>query len=141
MFSYTTSLCQFPFLETNASLSFGRHFLSCFTAPLFSSVKKIEEVNHGFNKFILWIVSSVIRQKGESQNGCFKKTKHAKFSKKRTFLTPWYARNVRFSENLACFVFLKHPFWDSPFSLITDDMRKPRGKCLLMILFFFLVLL
>ena len=24
--------------------------------------------------------------------------------------------------NLACFVFLKHPFWDSPFSLITDDM-------------------
>ena len=34
---------------------------------------------------------SVIRQKGESQNGCFKKTKHAKFSEKRTFLTPWYA--------------------------------------------------
>ena len=29
-------------------------------------------------------------------------------------------RNVRFSENLACFVFLKHPFWDSPFFLITD---------------------
>ena len=25
---------------------------------------------------------SVIRQKGESQNGCFKKTKHAKFSEK-----------------------------------------------------------
>ena len=32
--------------------------------------------------------SSVIRQKGESQNGCFKKTKHAKFSEKQTFLTP-----------------------------------------------------
>ena len=31
---------------------------------------------------------SVIRQKGESQNGCFKETKHAKFSEKRTFLTP-----------------------------------------------------
>ena len=45
--------------------------------------------------------SSVIRQKGESQNGCFKKAKHVKFSKKRTFLTPWYAhlrvRNVCFS--------------------------------------------
>ena len=27
-------------------------------------------------------------------------------------------RNVRFSENLACFVFLKYPFWDSPFCLI-----------------------
>ena len=32
--------------------------------------------------------SSVIRQKGESKNGCFMKTKHAKFSEKRTFLTP-----------------------------------------------------
>ena len=34
---------------------------------------------------------SVIRQKGESQNGGNKKAKHAKVSKKRTFLTPWYA--------------------------------------------------
>ena len=32
--------------------------------------------------------SSVIRQKGESQNGCYKKTKSAKCSKKQTFLTP-----------------------------------------------------
>ena len=75
--------------------------------------------------------SSVVRQKGESQNGCFKKTKYVKFSEKRTFLTSWYAhlcvyqgrgrgvRNVRFSENLACFVFLKHPFWDC---LITDEI-------------------
>ena len=29
-------------------------------------------------------------------------------------------RNVRFSENLAGFIFLKHPFWDSPFCLITN---------------------
>ena len=28
-------------------------------------------------------------------------------------------RNVRFLGNLACFVFLKHPFWDSPFCLIS----------------------
>ena len=55
---------------------------------------------------------SVISQKGESQNGCCKKKKHAKFSEKR---------NVHFSENLACFVFLKYPFWDSPFCLITDE--------------------
>ena len=27
-------------------------------------------------------------------------------------------RNVRFSENLACFAFLLPPFWDSPFCLI-----------------------
>ena len=31
-------------------------------------------------------------------------------------------RNVHFLENLACFVFLKHPFWDSPFCLITDEL-------------------
>ena len=31
-------------------------------------------------------------------------------------------RNVRFSENLVCFVFLKHPFWNSPFCLITDAL-------------------
>ena len=32
-----------------------------------------------------------------------------------------WVKNVRFSENLTCFVFFKHPFWDSPFCLITDD--------------------
>ena len=86
--------------------------------------------------------SLVIRQKGKSQIGYFKKTKLAKFSEIRTFLTPWYAdvrvcirvhictcvyqgiRNVRFSENLACYVFLKQPSWDSPFCLITDELRK-----------------
>ena len=31
-------------------------------------------------------------------------------------------RKIRFSENLACFVFLKHPFWDSSFYLITDEI-------------------
>ena len=37
-------------------------------------------------------ILSVIRQKGESQNGCFKKTKQVKFSEKRLFFTTWYAR-------------------------------------------------
>ena len=32
--------------------------------------------------------SLVIRQKGKSQNGCYKKTKHAKFYVKRAFLPP-----------------------------------------------------
>ena len=32
--------------------------------------------------------SSVIRQMGESQNVCYKKSKQAKFSEKRLFLTP-----------------------------------------------------
>ena len=77
-----------------------------------------------------------MRQKGKSQNGCFKKTKHAKFSEKRTFPTPWYANirtcayqgasKVRFSENLVRFVFLKQPFWDWSFWLITDDLVRLR---------------
>ena len=70
--------------------------------------------------------SPVIKQKGKSQKGCFKNTKHDKFSEKRTFLTLWCAyqgvRNVRFSKNLACFVFLKHPFWDLCVCLITDEV-------------------
>ena len=42
-------------------------------------------------------------------------------------------RNVRFSENLACFVFLLPPFWDSPFYFITDKLvgcisRKKKGN-------------
>ena len=65
--------------------------------------------------------SSLIRQKSELQNGCYKKTKLAKFSEKRTFVSPkkmnisyplmhtWAyfgVRTVRFLENLTCFVFL-----------------------------------
>ena len=80
--------------------------------------------------------SSVIRQKGESQNGCFEKTKHAEFSETRTFFTLWYpifyppqeVKNVRFSENLACFAFLKHPFWGSPFWLINNKLQCKEKK-------------
>ena len=39
----------------------------------------------------LWQISSVIRQKGESQNWCFKKAKRAEMSEKQTFLTSSYA--------------------------------------------------
>ena len=54
------------------------------------------------------------------------------FPKNKHFLPPWYAhqgvRNVRFSGNLACFVFMKHSFWDSPFCLITDESRIKSGR-------------
>ena len=66
--------------------------------------------------------SSVIRQKGESQNGYFKKTKHVKFSEKLIFLTPWYVllirtrmctyqvvTNVRFSQKFGMLCFLQTP--------------------------------
>ena len=34
------------------------------------------------------LTSLVIRQKGKSPNGCFKKAKHVKLSEKQTFPTP-----------------------------------------------------
>ena len=59
------------------------------------------------------VITSVIRQKGKSQNGCFKKTKHGKFSEKRAFFTPWYAhlrvKNVYFSEKFDVLCFLETP--------------------------------
>ena len=92
----------------------------------------MEEYVH--RSILSWLqhISSVTRQKGESQNRYFKKTKHTKFSKKRTFLTLWYAhtctyqgvRNVRFLGNLECFFFfLKHPFWNSLCYVITNDLE------------------
>ena len=76
--------------------------------------------------------SAVIRQNGESQNRCFKKTKHAKFSEKRTFLTPWYAHVSVRIRGQEMFVFqkisralfsCKHPLWDSPFCLKPDQLN------------------
>ena len=52
---------------------------------------------------------------GISKRG-FKKAKHTKFSGKQTFLIPPAPPPLS-----TCFAFLKHPFWDSPFCLITDD--------------------
>ena len=86
-------------------------------------------------------ILSIIREKGESKNGGSKKTKHAKFPVKQRFLTPWYAmcayrrvRNVHFSGNLACFVFLLPPFWGPLFCLFTDNVtfcgsREQLHKC------------
>ena len=64
-----------------------------------------------------WQSSSVIRRKGESQNGCFKKTKHTKFFEKRTFLpsdTPPYVcvsggKKCSFFENFGVLCFLETP--------------------------------
>ena len=72
--------------------------------------------------------TSVIRQKGESLNGCYKKTKHVKFSEKWTFLTPRYTyvraayQEVR---NVRAFFFF---FFVTPvlrFTLLPYCRRKP----------------
>ena len=79
------------------------------------------------------LVTSVRRQKRESQNECFMKTKDVKLFEKRTFFYSWYIhartcayhgiKNVRFLWNLACFVFSKHTFWGLSFCLITNEKR------------------
>ena len=70
--------------------------------------------------------TSVIRQKGESQNSGYKNMKRTKFSER--LLPPdthIYVSGGKkclnvYSENLACFIFLYPPFLDSRFSFVTD---------------------
>ena len=63
--------------------------------------------------------SSVIRQKGESENECSKKTKHTKFSEKTNISYPLIrTRTYVSSESLACFVFWKTCFEILPFALL-----------------------
>ena len=63
---------------------------------------------------IYTVILSVIRQKDESQNGCFKKTRHVKFSEKRTFLIAWYVHVRVRVRGLEMFVFRK--IWSVLFS-------------------------
>ena len=68
--------------------------------------------------FSLKSFSSIIRQKCESQNGCFKKTKRAKYFEKPTFLTPWCAHvralfswNTRFEIRPFALLPTFYPIW------------------------------
>ena len=72
-----------------------------------------------FNNPCYLITQSLLRKhqnignkaKGRISKRVFQETKHAKFSEKRTkMLVKNGVKNVRFSENLACCVFLKYPF-------------------------------
>ena len=63
--------------------------------------------------YVSVLISSVIRQKGKSRNIPYPMIRTCAYQG---------VRNFHFSENLTCFVFLKHLFWDSPFCLITDDL-------------------
>ena len=56
-------------------------------------------------KFGQYSKSSVIRQKGESQNGYFKKAKHAKISEKLKFLIPDMHTFVYVSGGKKCLFF------------------------------------
>ena len=78
-------------------------FLKCFCIMLF-------QLSNG-DRWYYFL--SVIRQKDESQNRCYKKTKHAEFSKNRTFLPPWYTHErIRgleiFTFREICYTLLLH---------------------------------
>ena len=71
-------------LELNVELSHINFILQ-------KTFKAQSEIKIRTVKVILNYYWSIIREKGESQNGCFKKTKHSKFSAKTNTFTPWYA--------------------------------------------------
>ena len=58
--------------------------------------------------------SSAIRKKGEFHNGRYKKTKHARFVEKRTFLTPWYPYTRPFALLPKCLILEATVEIDSP---------------------------
>ena len=82
------------------------------------------KLQHVGNKTKGWISNRVCQENKARQ--IFRKTnisyplirtRTCVYPEKRTFLTPWF----RFSKNLACIVFLKYSFSDSPFCLIVDE--------------------
>ena len=70
------------------------------------------------------------KAKGRISKRVFKKTKHTKFSEKMILYyllihtSTCAYQGGRKSENLACFVFLKYPFRDSPSCFITNEIRR-----------------
>ena len=69
----------------------------------FSLVALSKKIIHHQNSSVIW-------QKDESQNGGKRTCAYRE------------VKNVRFSENVACFVFWLPPFWNSPFCHITDEL-------------------
>ena len=80
---------------------------------------------------ILWLNSSSIRQNGESQNGCHKKTKHANFFKKpehKHVCASGGKKCLFFGKfGLLCF-FCNTLFWDWNLCLITDELRQQQQQ-------------
>ena len=74
---------------------------------------------HNGNIRLWYIVGN--KAKGRISKRVFQENKACQIFRKTT-ISYQGVRNVCFSENLACFVFFKYPFSDSPFCLITDDM-------------------
>ena len=116
------------FLQSKSLLFLTAIFLPsvfCFILQRAHRVKNVEKcsiIPKPYNKAIM--------QKGESQNGCFKKNKTPNCPENERFL-PSDTHILCVSGGKKCSLFgkfgilcffLKHPFWDSPFCLITVVM-------------------
>ena len=104
---YLSNSWKFEFLDN--WLCFSRTFRS----PL---VPKNLTVKYD----LLYRRANLKMEKGESQNGGNKKTKHDKFSEKRTYVCVSGGKKCWFFRKFAILVFLSPPFWDSLFCLVTD---------------------
>ena len=86
-------------------------------------------------------ISSVIRQKGESQNRCFEKTKYAKFSEKtnisyplrwtriRTYVCVSGGKQFCFFGKFGVLYFLETPVLRFALFPITEDITMKTTKC------------
>ena len=99
---------------------------------MFDVLKSVENgLNFNSSKSTMEILEHVgNKAKGRISKRVFQENKARQIFRKTNISYPLIrtrtcayqgVRNVRFSENLASFVFLKDPFWDSPFCLITDE--------------------
>ena len=72
---------------------------------------------------LYWWISKRVFQENKARQ-IFQKT-NISYSLIRTSFGD---KKYRFSKNLPCFVFLKHPFWGSPLCPITDDVHFMKRK-------------
>ena len=84
---------NFSFYMKKSAFVIRSFYSSEFLTKNYSFILKlflIFTATYFFNDYFycLYYISSAIRQKGESQSGCYRKTKHAKYSEKQIFLTP-----------------------------------------------------
>ena len=95
------------------------------------------EKNSRFKNPTIWLSESILayisgirffpfvgnKAKGRISKRVFQENKTHQTFRKTNISYPLRVRNIHFSENLVCFVFLKHPFWDLPFCLLPHYRR------------------
>ena len=73
------------------------------------------------NKKAHWILASN-KAKGKISKRVFHENETRQILRNTYVCVSGGKRCSFFSENSTCFVFLKHPFWDSPFCFITNEL-------------------